>query len=340
MVLFGGASSEHEISLRSARSVLDALDRDRFAPVLVGIRRDGSWRHGTAQTPLEQIVAHGDPVVDLRQLHPDLAFGVLHGPYGEDGTVQGLLEMIGVPYVGSGVLATALCMDKIVQKHVVASAAPEVPLVPWIEVDGRHLRDTPVERIEAELGYPCFVKPANLGSSVGVHRATDAATLTEALADAARYDHRLVVEKGIDAREIEVAVLGNGGPETLASAPGEIALPPDTWYDYDTKYVNDVATLHIPADLPSDVADRIRELALRAFRVTDCKGLARIDFLLDRETHTPYLNELNTMPGFTSISMYPKLMAHAGIDYPTLITRLCDLAQQHHHTRRTLTNER
>jgi D-alanine--D-alanine ligase len=345
LLLFGGASSEHEISLRSARSVLDAVDRDRFEPCLVGIRRDGGWRTGSPDRPLDDIVGRGQPVEDLRALRPDLAFPVLHGPNGEDGTIQGLLEILGIPYVGSGVLASATCMDKVAQKHLVGAAAPDIPLVPWVEVDGRTWMDMPARpRIIAEiverLGYPCFIKPANLGSSVGVHKATDEWTLTEALTDAARYDQRIVVEKGVDAREIEVAVLGNGGPETLASAPGEIGLPEGVWYDYETKYITDVATLHIPAALDPDLSSRIRELAISSFQVMGCKGLARVDFLLDRATRTPYLNELNTMPGFTSISMYPKLMEHDGIPYPELVTRLCDLALAHHRERRLLSNER
>ncbi len=345
LLLFGGTSSEHEISIRSARSILAALDRDRFEPTLVGIGRDRRWRQGEATEDLEAIVKAGREVADVRALQPDVVFPVLHGPNGEDGTIQGMLELLGVAYVGSGVLASALCMDKVAQKQLVGAAAPDIPLVPWCNVDGRTLGDEGARRDEAEriartLGFPCFIKPANLGSSVGVTKATDRASLQEALRTAARYDHKIVVERGIDAREIEVAVLGNGGAETLVSAPGEIRLPPGVWYDYDTKYVNDVATLDIPADLPPEVAGRIRELALEAFRATDCRGLARIDFLLDRATSTPYLNELNTMPGFTSISMYPKLVEHAGISYRDLVTRLCDLALDHHRERAALTVER
>jgi D-alanine-D-alanine ligase len=343
LVLFGGVSSEHEISLRSAASVLAAIDRARYVPVLLGIRRDGTWRTGAPDRDLADVVANGEPVADLRALAPDVVFPVLHGPHGEDGTIQGLLEILGLPYVGSGVLASALCMDKVAQKHLVASAAPDIPLVLWRAVDGRalaHESDT-LESIAAELGFPCFVKPANLGSSVGVHKVEHAGQLLPALRDAARYDHGIIVERGIpDAREIEVAVLGNGGPDTIASAPGEIVLPPGVWYDYDTKYVKDVAVPQIPADLPPDTAELVRTLALRAFAVTGCRGLARVDFLLDRTTGEPYLNELNTMPGFTSISMYPKLMEHAGIAYPELVHRLCELALAHHRERRALTVER
>lgn len=345
LLAYGGASSEHEISIRSARSVLDALDRDRFSPILLAIRRDGGWRTGPADADLAAVVADGEPVTDLRALTADLAFPVLHGPYGEDGTIQGLFEILGLPYVGSGVLASALCMDKVAQKQLVAAAAPEVPLVPWCEVcpadlKGETRREATAAAIVETLGVPCFAKPANLGSSVGVAKVTTSAELLPALDAAMRFDHRVVVEKGVDAREIEVAVLGNGDEDTVASAPGEIGLPPGVWYDYDTKYVNDVATLHIPAALPRGLADRIRDVALQAFRATGCRGLARIDFLLDRATDTPFLNELNTMPGFTSISMYPKLMAHAGMSYGDLVTRLCELALAHHAARRGLSNLR
>lgn len=346
LVLFGGVSSEHEISLRSAASVIGAIDRRRYVPVLVGIRRDGSWRTGAPDRDVADIVANGEPVADLRALGPDVVFPVLHGPHGEDGTIQGLLEILGVPYVGSGVLASALCMDKVAQKHLVAAAAPEVPLVLWRAVHASALadgerRENALASIAVELGFPCFVKPANLGSSVGVHRVATPDGLAPALTDAARYDHSIIVERGVpDAREIEIAVLGNGGPDTRVSAPGEIVLPPGVWYDYETKYVKDVAVPRIPADLPAASAERIRSLALRAFEVTGCRGLARIDFLLDRGTGEAYLNELNTMPGFTSISMYPKLMEHAGVAYPELVHRLCELALAHHRERKELTVER
>ena len=334
VVLFGGTSSEHEISLRSARSVLDAVDPERFEAIAVGIRRDRGWRRGTPDQDLATIVADGEVVGDLRQLQPDLVFPVLHGPNGEDGTIQGMLEILGVPYVGSGVLASAMCMDKAIQKRVVEKAAPDVPLLPWIELDMRTADvGQAVTRIADELGFPCFSKPANLGSSVGVERCTDPASLTAAIELAAKFDHKVVVEKGIDAREIEIAVLGNGGPETEVSNPGEIVLPEGTWYDYETKYIKDVATYDIPAKLPEEVTEKIKAHAVAAFRVLECTGLARVDFLLDRNTGVAYLNEPNTMPGFTSISMYPKLMAAAGVSYRDLVTRLCDLGLQRHASR-------
>jgi D-alanine-D-alanine ligase len=341
VVLFGGTSSEHEISLRSARSVLDAVDRDRFDPIAVGIGRDRIWRGGTPEQDLASIVAGGREVTDLRALEPDLAFPVLHGQNGEDGTIQGLLEIHGIPYVGCGVLASAICMDKAICKRVLAHAAPEIPLVPWIEIDMRTADlDATVERVADELGWPCFSKPANLGSSVGVCKCADAPALRAAIELAARYDHKVIVEQGIDAREIEVAVLGNGDADTRVSPPGEIVLPDGTWYDYDTKYVKDVARYEIPAKLVPHVADLIAEHALAAFRVLECSGPARIDFLLDRRSGTAYLNELNTMPGFTSISMYPKLMGAAGLSYRDLVTRLCELGLSRHASRSQLSVEK
>jgi len=331
VVLFGGASSEHEVSIRSAASVLAAVDRARFEPIPVGITRDLQWRHGAPDTPLPTILASGTPLVDLRELAPDVVFPVLHGPMGEDGTLQGLLEFQRIPYVGCGVLASAVCMDKVAQKQLIAAAAPEIPLVPWVAIDrqrqGAAALEAATQRIVTELGFPCFCKPANLGSSVGISKCANPEELRQALDLAARYDPKIVVERGVDAREIEVAVLGNGGPETVTSAPGEIELPPGVWYDYANKYVADVATYHIPAALPARTLERLQELALLAFRATGCEGLARVDFLVDRHTNVPYLNVLNTMPGFTSISMYPKLMEHAAIGFRELVTRLCELAQ-------------
>lgn len=338
LIVFGGRSSEHEISLRSATEILKAIDRQRFAPVLLGIRRDGSWWTGPVDRGLERVIEHGEPVHDLRALEPELVFPVLHGPHGEDGTFQGLLEVLGLPYVGSGVLASALCMDKALLKHVLSTQSPAIPVVPWLEVDARGLstageRQDIMDAIAEAIGFPCFVKPANQGSSVGISRVDEDSVLWRALTLAARYDTKLVVEKGIDAREIELAILGNGDSHTLVSTPGEIGLPPGEWYDYENKYLKDAATLQIPATLPEATAERLRDLALRAFTVAGCKGLARIDFLVDRATLTPYLNEINTMPGFTTISMYPKLLERAGVPYVELIGHLCDLALAHHAAR-------
>ncbi len=340
---FGGRSSEHEVSVRSATEVLAALDRTRFEPLLLALRRDGQWRTGAADTPLSEVLQNGRVVHDLHELAPDLVFPVLHGPYGEDGTFQGMLEVLGLPYVGSGVLASALCMDKAAQKHYLSAKTFSLPMVPWIELHAAQIDDQSSDvarRVQTELGYPCFVKPANMGSSIGVSRVREPDGLDAALRQACRFDSKLVVERGISAREIEVALLGNGGPETIVSAPGEIGLPPGEWYDYDTKYLHDAATLHVPAVLPTNVAERARELALTAFRAVDCTGFARVDFLVDANTFDVYLNEINTIPGFTPVSMYPKLMEHAGIPYRDLISRLCELALAYHETRVKLSVQR
>lgn len=328
VLLYGGRSSEHEISVRSASQVLAAVDRQRFAPVVVGIRRDGEMRTGGADRPLSEVLEVGEPVADLRALGGDIFFPLLHGPFGEDGRIQGLLETWELPYVGCGVASSALCMDKAFLKHVARAHA--VPVVPDIEFRNHELAeesqiDAAVSRAVEEIGFPCFIKPANQGSSIGVARAENVAELRTALLNALRYDNKLLVERGINAREVELAVLGNGDAETLVSAPGEIVLPQGSWYDYDNKYENDVAGIAIPADLSGEVVERLRALTRRVFLMGECRGLSRIDFLLDRDSDAIYLNEVNTMPGFTQISMYPKLMAHSGVEYAELITQLCEL---------------
>lgn len=348
LLVFGGRSSEHEISLRSAQSVRAALDRDRFALILLGIRRDGTWCTGPAEATLAEVIAHGEVVHDLRSLGADLVLPVLHGPYGEDGTFQGLLEVLGMPYVGSGVLASALCMDKAVLKRFLCAQANSIPVVPWIEVFGPELAEPTepkkararAEAVRTQLGFPCFVKPANQGSSIGITRVKNADELLPALKLAARYDPKIIVEKGLDCREIELAVYGDGGATTIVSEPGEIRVPTGTWYDYETKYLSSSAELQIPADLPAASRKHLRDLSLRAFRAAGCKGLARIDIFVDKHTGEPYLNEINTMPGFTSISMYPKLMEHAGVPYRKLITGLCDLGLAAHQKRQTLRVQR
>ena len=343
LLIFGGRSSEHEVLIRSATEVLAAIERDRWEPVLLGVARDGTMRTGSADRDLAEIVRSGDEVVDLRALKPDVVFPLLHGHFGEDGTFQGLLEILDVPYVGCGVFASAVCMHKGAFKQLLASNG--IPVVPGFDVHARVLQDPErraslVQSIAQQLGFPIFVKPSNQGSSVGIGKATDIASLEAALDEAARYDDQLVVEQGVDAREIELAVLGNGGPETRVSQPGEIALPQGTWYDYDNKYQNDTASLHIPADVPPGAITQLQEMALQAFRLANCTGLARIDFFVERGTGRPFLNEVNTMPGFTSISMYPKLMEHSGVAYGALITRLCELGLERHAHRARLTNQR
>jgi D-alanine-D-alanine ligase len=262
------------------------------------------------------------------QFSIDVVFPVLHGPMGEDGTVQGLLELAGVPYVGCGVLASAVGLDKAMMKSAFSAAG--LPQVPWLLIrraEWRSKREQAIERIEAQLQYPVFVKPANMGSSVGITRATDQATLAEGLDEAARYDRRIVVEQGINAREIEVSVLGNDEPQ--ASVPGEI-VPSNEWYDYEAKYLGGESKILIPAPISDALAEQVRQMAISAFKAIDGAGLARVDFLLDRDSEALYLNEANTMPGFTPVSMYAKMWAASGLAYGPLLDKLIELAIERH----------
>lgn len=341
LLVFGGRSSEHEISVRSATEVLQAVDRDRFDVSTLLISRDGRFLQGVDGVSLHAIsteeAGSAEPVADLVGYLRgfDVVFPVLHGTWGEDGTIQGLFEVLGVPYVGSGVLASALCMDKAAFKTHVTSPRLNLPVAKGVsaEITDAATLEATARVIAEEVGVPCFVKPANQGSSVGVSKVEREDELRDALALAARYDPHVVVERAVDAREFEVAVLGNGGPETKASRPGEISLPEGTWYDYDVKYTKDVAVIHIPAKIDEALQAKLQELALETFRAVDCKGLARVDFLVDKRTGEAFVNEVNTLPGFTSISMYPKMMADAGVPYAELITTLCELAIEHHGRR-------
>jgi len=360
-VLFGGQSSEHEVSLTSARSVIAALDPERYDLVLLGITKDGRWLTGPgtlaalaaladqtqlpkgtvweAKTDLSttEIISEphslaGGPFKPFAQQPLDVVFPVLHGPMGEDGTVQGLLELAGLAYVGCGVAASAVGMDKALMKA--AFAAADLPLLPW-QLIRRHLWQQNPEKIYAQLEenlhYPLFVKPANMGSSIGVSKATNRAELAIALAEAARYDRRIVVEQGIVAREIEVGILGNEEP--IASIPGEI-VPGAEWYTYQAKYLGNTTQLLIPAPLETTLADQAQELALRAFAALDGAGLARVDFLLDRQRNLLWLNEVNTLPGFTPGSMYAKMWAASGLSYGKLVDRLIELALERQKARR------
>jgi D-alanine-D-alanine ligase len=327
LVLFGGRSSEHEVSILSAASIIAAFDRERFVTIPLAINRDGRWldpsssaallpREVAGRCSLEAVTVSHQPGLSHGF---DIAFPALHGPYGEDGTVQGLLEMGDVPYVGSGVLGSACGMDKDVMKRLFReSALPTLPHVAvWRGQVGARRAD-----IERRIGYPAFVKPANLGSSVGIRRVEDREGLLSAMEYAWEFDPKIIVEPGVDAREIECAVLGNEDPD--ASLPGEVVTP-SGFYDYETKYVTDTAELVTPADLAPDKVDSIRELAVRAFEAIGCAGLARVDFFVEKATGKVLLNEVNTMPGFTSISMFPRMWAASGMPYPSLIERLIEL---------------
>ena len=350
-VLFGGRSAEHEISCISARSVIDALDPDRTEVVPIGITREGRWHLLPGPLPLpaesgrmpEVTDAAGTRVelagdggtrellsVDGRREPIDVVFPVLHGPLGEDGAVQGLLELAGVPYVGAGVLASAVGMDKDVQKALfVRTGLPVVPAEAVREQEWREDEEGVAARAGA-LGYPLFSKPSSLGSSVGVRRLDGPDDLAGGLEEAFRYGRKALLERAVpSAREIECAVLGNDDP--VASVVGEIEPLGHGFYDYEAKYLDEEgARLRVPADLDAEATARIQRLAVRAFRAIDCAGMARVDFFLEGETGALWLNEINTIPGFTPISMYPRLWEASGLAYPDLIERLLDLAVERH----------
>lgn len=348
MVLFGGRSGEHEVSLSSGLSVMQGLREAGYEVVPVGITREGLWlRHERALEILvgaagERALMNTRPLAaspeevaaGLAEASPlpspawfqgiDVVFPVLHGPYGEDGTIQGLLELLGVPYVGCGVAASAVGMDKALMKRLFQAAG--LPVVEHLVVAASEWREAPrriVEAVEAHLRYPVFVKPSNLGSSVGVSKVKAREELATAVEEALRYDHKILIEQGVNAREIECSVLGNSHPEV--SLPGEI-LPSREFYDYVAKYLDDSSTLLIPAPLEPRQVETVQRLALRAYRALDCTGMARVDFLMDREEEVFYVSEVNTIPGFTPISMYPKLWEASGLPYPQLLSRLVELA--------------
>jgi D-alanine-D-alanine ligase len=351
-VIYGGRSGEHEVSVVSAASIFKHIDRSRFQPVPIRIDKEGRWVLG-AKEPTA--ISAGDVQETghagaLQITEPtaaiaggiDVIFPVLHGPYGEDGTVQGLLELANVPYVGAGVLGSALGMDKAVSKKVFAAYG--LPIVPYLTVIARDWETAPrqvTSRVANGLHYPVFVKPANLGSSVGISRAASDDELDRAMRAALEYDRKIVIEAAVaDAREIECAVLGNDEPE--ASLPGEIVVThPDGFYSYEAKYLDpDGATPRIPADLTPEMTERVRRLSVEAFRALDLAGMARVDFFLEARNGALYLNEVNTIPGFTAISMYPKMWEATGVSYPELLSRLISLAIERHEQKQRLRTSR
>ena len=352
-LLFGGRSGEHDISIVSAASVSTALEPSKYEVVPIGITRAGAWRLGKAgETDLAAVLKHGWPVTlsanpsgprfifldkavtpSSPKVDVDVVFPVLHGTFGEDGTVQGLFELAGIPYVGAGVLGSSAGMDKDIMKRLFRDAG--LPVVPWVLVLRSEWRREParVRRlIEKEIGYPLFVKPSNLGSSLGISKVGRARKLAAALDLAAQYDRKILVENAVNAREIECSVLGNDRPE--ASVPGEV-VPINEFYDYEAKYIKEGSALIIPAKLSPRQTRRAQELAVGAFQAVDCAGMARVDFLLDRTTGKLFVNEINTIPGFTSISMYPKLWEASGLPYPQLLDRLIELAFERHREKRS-----
>jgi D-alanine-D-alanine ligase len=360
-VIFGGQSGEHDVSLMSAQSVMSALDREKYDIIPIGISKEGRWITGNAFAALSSGETGSRPAAllpdpkaaalmqidqsetDLQGLSVvaelDVVIPILHGTYGEDGTVQGLLELAGLPYVGAGVVGSAVGMDKAIFKYVMT--ANGIPVLPWLLAIVTAWEKNPsaiIREIEAKLTYPVFTKPANLGSSVGISKCADRTELAAGLAEAFQYDRRIVVEQGIDARELEVSVLGNEDPE--ASIVGEIR-PRRDFYDYFAKYVaepgsEDESELLIPAEISQAMSDDVRALAIQAYKAIDCAGMGRVDLLLEKKEGRLYLNEINTIPGFTQISMYPKLWEASGLSYQQLLDRLIVLALERREVKEML----
>lgn len=352
-VIFGGRSVEHEVSLVSAASVINALDKEKYEVVPIGIASTGQWLSSNETLRLlkekqpveleqEQLLIPDPRKQSLVAINNgsvgkalDVIFPVIHGRYGEDGTLQGLLELADLPYVGPGVLGSAVGMDKVIQKELLIQA--KIPTAPSIwftieEYEAMHKKI--IAEVERKLKYPFFIKPSNSGSSIGINKAHNRKELLGYIDIAAQFDRKILVEQGINnAREIECGVLGNNQP--IASIPGEI-VPSNEFYDYDAKYVDEKSNAIIPAKLPSAVIKKIKHYALMAFRTLDCAGMARVDFLITKKTNRIYLNEINTIPGFTSISMYTKLWQASGLSYPALLDKLIQLAIERHEAKTKL----
>jgi D-alanine-D-alanine ligase len=316
-VIYGGRSGEHEISLRSAQSIINALDPEKYKVLHYLISKEGKW----SPRPIVP-EPNGNPEIDV-------VFPALHGTFGEDGTLQGLLELAGLPYVGAGVLASSVSMDKEVMKRLAKERG--LPVVDYMIFSSSELKDS--EGICSKFEFPVFVKPANLGSSVGISKAHNCVELKSALELAASFDRKIIVERGIEGREFECAVLGNEDPK--ASVPCEI-LPSREFYDYDDKYLLEKAGTVIPADLSPEKTAELQRLAVECYRAVECEGLARVDFLLETSSNRLFINEINTLPGFTSISMYPKMWEHSGLPMPKLVDRLIELALERHAAKQHL----
>jgi D-alanine-D-alanine ligase len=356
-VIFGGRSAEHEVSLVSAVSIINALDKRKYTVIPIGITQEGKWlsspdallllKDGRHVTSIPEKILLPDPTrkglvpIDgtssyIHQQKLDVIFPALHGTFGEDGTIQGLFELANIPYVGAGVLGSSVGMDKIITKQLCERAG--IPVTPyiWFLIEQYKTESKKyLSMIEKSFSYPCFVKPSNLGSSVGISKAHNRKELLEAIKLASNYDRKILVEKSIEgAREIEVSVLGNDDP--IASIPGEI-IPSNEFYDYDAKYIDGKSSAIIPVKLPKPIIAKLQSLAVQSFRAIDCAGMARVDFLVRKRTHQIFFNEINTIPGFTSISMYPKLWKASGISYSQLLDRLIKLALERHQERTRLT---
>lgn len=319
-VLYGGRSGEHEVSLRSARAVMDALDRERYEVVPILITKEGKWQ----PRPILPEPGANEGI--------DVVFPVLHGTFGEDGTVQGLLELAGLPYVGGGVLASSVSMDKEVMKRLCLQSG--LPVVDYVTLWRGALDPAAVT---SRLAFPVFVKPANLGSSVGISKARNQAELTAALEVAARYDRKVIVERAVEGREFECSVLGNDQPEVSLACE---VFPSREFYDYEDKYLLDKARFDLPARLELSKMDELRRLAAGCYRAVECEGMARVDFLMDGRSGELFINEINTIPGFTSISMYPKMWASCGLPFAALVDRLIELALERQAQRNATRFER
>ena len=353
-VLFGGRSAEHEVSLVSAASVINALDKTLYDVVPIGITKDGRWLSAVNaiqllkdHSPIEQFPEHvllPDPrkqsLVNISGAFPqnaqkiDVIFPVIHGTFGEDGTIQGLFELADIPYVGAGVLGSAVGMDKVIAKQLLENAGiPVAPGISFLYSQFQKNSKQFIVPIEKKLKYPCFVKPPNQGSSVGISKAHNRKELIAAINYAGEYDRKILVEKAVkNPREIELSVMGNDDP--IVSLPGEI-IPSNEFYDYDAKYVDGKSSAHIPAKLPKPVIKKLQQTALKAYTVLECSGMARVDFLVQRNG-TLFLNEINTIPGFTSISMYPKMWEASGVSYPELLDRLIKFAVERFEAKKKL----
>ena len=321
-IIFGGKSAEHEVSLQSSKNVIEALDKEKYNPVLIKIEKDGKWmlcKEIVIAPQSNGVMAELLATEKNQEFKIDVAFPVLHGTFGEDGTVQGLFKLAGIPFVGASVLGSAVGMDKDVMKRLLREAG--IPVAKFLVYTGRAC--VSFAEVVEKLSLPFFVKPANLGSSVGIHKVNNETEFAKAVADAFQYDSKIIIEENVIGREIECAVLGNQEP--IASLPGEV-IPSHEFYSYEAKYLDDAgAKFKIPADLPSEVIDKIQKLAIQTFKTLCCEGMGRVDFFL-KENGEVLVNEINTIPGFTKISMYPKLWKASGIGYSQLLDRLIELA--------------
>lgn len=345
-VVFGGRSGEHEVSIVSAKNIIEAMDKEKYDVIPIGITKDGRWLSGdnaisafqsgdysrlaevslNSKSGSNELLHFKDNTYE--KLHVDIFFPALHGPFGEDGTIQGLFEMANVPYTGCGVLASSVGMDKLMTKAVWEQAG--LPIIPYVGVNKKAWDNDPdevVRKVENELDYPVFVKPANMGSSVGITKVKSREDLRKAMDLACQFDHRILIEKGLKIRELECAVLGNDDPRM--AHVGEVLVGGE-FYDYSDKYIDGKSSTQVPADIPRSLEKEVQDMALRAYKVLDCSGLARVDIFYDKHTKDLHLNEINTMPGFTSISMYPKMWAESGIPYAELIDKIIELGFERH----------